>query len=159
MLGVKVLWLGQNNYILYPVCVSSIAELIQPCQSHNVTILYNANWTEEEVCSSYLPRDPWYQWYDVIAEAQRTNTMLQENIHSDLGSKCQGYSVALAINKLMGWLTTYGGWSFVVVLFKSLFLEWGGKLWGPCSCLLCEGPWQLRYIPYGGWGSSMCIQN
>lgn len=33
----------------------------------------------------------------------------RENIHSDLGSKCQGCSLALSINKPMEWFTTYGG--------------------------------------------------
>lgn len=89
------LWLGQNNYILCPVCVSSTPEFCQPCQSHNVTILYNASWRKEAACSSYLPRGPWYQWYDIGVEAQWTNTLLRENNYSDLGSKCQGYSPAL----------------------------------------------------------------
>lgn len=42
----------------------------------------------------------------------------REGSHSDLGSECQGYSPAVAINKRM---RLYSG--FVVVLFKCLFLE------------------------------------
>lgn len=34
---------------------------------------------------------------------------LRQNIHSDLGSKCQGCSLALSINKSMEWFTTHGG--------------------------------------------------
>lgn len=37
------------------------------------------------------------------------HTRSRENIHSDLGSKCQGCSLALSINKSMEWFTTYGG--------------------------------------------------
>lgn len=69
----------------------------------------------------------------------------QESSHSDLGSECQGYSPAVAINK---WMHVYSGCGgFVVVLFKSLFLESAGKSRGQlCGCLLCEGLWQLVHI-------------
>lgn len=65
-------------------------------------MMYKASWKEEEVCSSYLPKGPWYQRYDVRTEAWWANMLLKDNIHSDLGSKYQGYASALAINKLMG---------------------------------------------------------
>lgn len=69
----------------------------------------------------------------------------QENSHSGLGSECQGYSPAVAINKRMFYS---GSGGFVVVLFKCLFLESTGKLRGQlCGCLLCEGLWQLVHIP------------
>lgn len=62
----------------------------------------------------------------------------QESSHSDLGSECQGYSPAVAINKRMRFYSGSGG--FVVVLFKRLFLESAGKSRGQlCGCLLCEG--------------------
>ncbi|KAG7225841.1 hypothetical protein INR49_014362 [Caranx melampygus] len=49
-------------------------EFCQPCQSLNVTILYNASWREEEVCSSYLPRD---------AAAEKLNiTAMHKSYHS-----------------------------------------------------------------------------
>lgn len=32
-------------------------------RAHNVTVLYNASWREEEACSSYLSRGPQYQRY------------------------------------------------------------------------------------------------
>lgn len=97
----KTLWFWQNNYILCPVCVSSPPEFFSSRQSHNVTILYNACWREEEVCHSYMPRGPGYQRYDIRAEARQTKT--QEKIRCYQSSKCQGCSPATTINQLMGW--------------------------------------------------------
>lgn len=151
------LWLRQKN--LHAVSCMCF-QFCRPCQSHNVTILYNASWREEETCSSYLQRGPWYQWYDVIAEAC-SNTLLQQNIDSDLGSKFQGYYPAHAIHKLMELFTTYGGYSPLSLSFSKVYFwrEEGGREGQLRNCLLCEGWWQLGYIPHAEvrWGS--IIQN
>lgn len=124
-------------------CVCS--QFCWPCHSHNVTVLYNASWRQEETCSSYLPRGPRSQWYDAKAETS-SNSLPQENIHPDLGSECQGDSPAVAINKRTQSYNSSDG--SAVVLFKCLFLDSTGKSPGQlCGCLLCEGLWQLVHIP------------
>lgn len=141
----KTLWFWQNNYILCPVCVSSPPEFFPSRQSHNVTILYNACWREEEVCHSYMPRGPGYQRYDIRAEARQTKT--QEKICCYQSSKCQGCSPATTINQLMGWFIPMVA---MFLSFPKVYFWVGVRGEGGCEGQLLlgkrEGLWQLGYI-------------
>lgn len=103
------LWIGQNDYILCPVCVSSTpANLAKATMSQFCTMPTG----ERKKRAAAICREV-HGTNGMMLE--QTNTLLlllllllQDNKHCDLGSKCQGCTPALAINKLMGWFTTYG---------------------------------------------------
>lgn len=116
------------------MCVCSSADLPKPqCHSSVQCQLERGRNVRQLFAERSTAATVWCQSWD------------QESSHSDLGSECQGYSPAVAINKWMRFYSGSGG--FVVLLFKCLFLESAGKSRGQlCGCLLCEGLWQLVHI-------------
>lgn len=113
------------------VCVSSSADLAKATMSQFCTMPAG----ERKKRAAALCREV-HGSNGMMSKLRRG--LQQENIHSGLGSECQGYSPAVAINKRTTFYSGSGG--FVVVLFKCLFLESTGKLGGQlCGCLLCEG--------------------
>lgn len=102
------------------------------CRSHNVTILHNASWREEETCCSHLPRGPREQRYDAQAETW-SNGPRQEDIHPGLGSECQGCSPAAAVNKPTQFYSSSLSLSFSNVYF---WRAQGGRR-GNCVAVCC----------------------